>query len=68
MATAQQRLDNARDAYDRLMTGKAVRVFVDQNGERIEYAVANAARLAQYITQLEAQNGATTCGPMGVIS
>lgn len=63
----QQRLDAAEAAYDRLMTGKAVRVLVDQNGERVEFTPANAARLAAYILDLQQQLGLTrtrVIGPM----
>lgn len=68
MATLQEQLTEAQDAYHRLRTGKAVRVFVDQNGERVEYAVANAAGLAAYIEELKRQISPTTSntGPMRV--
>lgn len=49
----QARLDAAEAAYDKLMSGKAVRVLVDQNGERIEFTPANAGRLAAYILELQ---------------
>ena len=49
----QARLDAAEAAYDRLMTGKAPRVLVDQNGERLEFTPANAGRLAAYILELQ---------------
>jgi len=55
MACQQEKLEAAREAYHRLVTGKAVRVTVDQNGERVEFAVANASRLQAYIQQLEAE-------------
>lgn len=49
------------------MTGRAVRVVQDQNGERIEYTVANAPRLAAYINDLKRQLGiGTVSGPMRV--
>ncbi|RDD72896.1 MULTISPECIES: gpW family head-tail joining protein [Paracoccus] len=51
----RKRLNVAYEQYDKLMTGRAQRVIVDQNGERIEYAVANADRLERYIATLEAQ-------------
>lgn len=53
--TLQEQLDSAKIAYHSLMTGKAVRVAVDQNGERVEYTSANAERLRAYINELEAQ-------------
>lgn len=63
----ETRLANAEIAYDKLMTGKSTRVFVDQNGERIEYAVANASRLSAYIAELRRLLGKQTItGPMSV--
>lgn len=46
-------LQQAKSAYHDLQTGQSVRVFVDQNGERVEYSAANAVRLLGYIRQLE---------------
>lgn len=67
MATIAQQLAEAEAAYHQLMTGKAVRVVVDQNGERIEYVQANVAKLAAYIDQLKRQNDAAhSVGPMRV--
>ena len=63
----QARLDAAEAAYDKLMSGKAVRVLVDQNGERIEFTSANASRLAAYIVDLQTQLGLAqvrVVGPM----
>ena len=63
----QQRLAAAELAYDRLMTGKAPRVLVDQNGERIEFTPANAGRLKAYIVDLQTQLGLAqvrVVGPM----
>jgi hypothetical protein len=37
------------------MTGTAVRKFVDQNGESVEYSRANIAQLSSYITSLTAE-------------
>lgn len=48
-----QRLMEADQAYDRLVTGRSVREVVDQNGERVSYATANASRLLAYIQQLQ---------------
>ncbi|WP_425962742.1 gpW family head-tail joining protein [Rhizobium nepotum] len=53
--TLQARLDEAKAALHDLMTGRAVRVVVDQNGERVEYSVANRANLSAYIAMLEAE-------------
>ena len=51
----RKRLTVAYEQLDKLLTGRATRVIVDQNGERIEYAVANAERLESYIASLEAK-------------
>ncbi len=51
----RKRLNVAYEQYDKLITGRAQKVIVDQNGERIEYAIANADRLERYIASLEAQ-------------
>lgn len=56
-AALQTRLDEALAAYHELMTGTSARVVVDQNGQRVEYAVANAARLNAYILSLKSQLG-----------
>lgn len=53
LATIRERLTVARDQYHRLMTGKAIRVMVDQNGERVEYTAVSAANLQRYIKDLE---------------
>lgn len=63
----QQRLAAAEIAYDRLMSGKAPRVLVDGNGERVEFTPANAGRLAAYIVDLQTQLGLAqvrVIGPM----
>jgi hypothetical protein len=59
-------LNDARSAYHALMTGQQARVFVDQNGERIEYTASSAPRLAAYIAQLERTLSISTPGPMRV--
>lgn len=48
----QTRLTNAEAAYDQLVTGKAVRRTIDQNGESVEFTVANLATLSGYIRAL----------------
>ena len=64
--TLQQRIDDAKAAYHELLVGRAPKVVVDQNGERVEYTQANRAALAQYIADLEDQLAGTrrTRGPM----
>lgn len=46
------RLAEAQKAYHELMLGGSVRVYVDQNAERIEYTAANKQNLWNYIIQL----------------
>lgn len=70
MASQQQQLDSAREAYHNLITGRMARVVVDQNGERVEFTPANATRLQAYIQTLEAEcraaaSGGRTRGPFG---
>lgn len=48
-------LKKADEAYARLMTSGAVRVAVDQNGQRVEYSTANADKLLDYMATLQAQ-------------
>lgn len=66
-AYTQAQLDDARNAYHELLTGKSARVFVDQNGERVEFTSANRQSLAQYIAELQRclQQG-NPAGPMNV--
>jgi len=55
MTTLAEQLSEAQTAYHRLQIGEAALVFVDQNGERVEFNRASAPRLAAYITELERQ-------------
>lgn len=48
----KKQLDEATDAYHQLMTGGSVRVYVDQNAERIEYSASNKQNLWNYIISL----------------
>lgn len=41
-------------AYEALVSGKAVKRFIDQNGEQVEYTQANASGLLAYINSLKA--------------
>lgn len=59
-------LTDAELAYHELMTGKQARVFVDQNGERLEFTASSAPRLAGYIAELRRQLGVSAVGPMRV--
>lgn len=68
--TPAERLADAEAKYHQLLTGTLARVYVDQNGERIEYTSANAGRLSAYIQRLRQQvgsSGAGGTGPMGII-
>jgi hypothetical protein len=62
----ESRLADAEQAYHDLRCGKSARVFVDQNGERVEFAVANAGRLQAYIIELKKALGKPTglSGPL----
>jgi len=51
------RLAEAEQAYHNLMIGGVARVFVDQNGERIEYNTQTSRALAAYIDTLKSQLG-----------
>lgn len=66
-ATLTTRLEEAEAAYHSVLMGRSARVFVDQNGERIEYTASNATRLAAYIAELKRQLDCTTAtGPLNL--
>ena len=46
-------LEEARNAYHRIITGQSVTVVIDQNGERIEFQKANVSALAELIRKME---------------
>ena len=52
MATTEQLLADAEQAYHRLMTGTQVVEVHDQNGEVVKYNTASAPRLLSYIQSL----------------
>ena len=61
------RLAEARAAYHTVMTGGAVKVFVDQNGERVEYQQGSTRGLLAYIAGLEYQLGlGQPAGPLNI--
>ncbi len=65
--TLQEKLDDARATLHEWHMGRTARTYVDQNGERVEYAVGGLAKLRQYIEELERQiSGANPQGPMKV--
>lgn len=66
-AEALQWLREARQALHKLNMGQSAKVFVDQNGERIEYNSASVGQLTKYIRELEIALGlGGGVGPMGV--
>lgn len=73
IATYTAYLEAAEKAYHQLVIGGSVRVFVDQNSERIEYTAVNRNALLTYINQLRAALGKdpypvfTVAFPAGVI-
>jgi hypothetical protein len=54
IAAIKARIVKLEAAYDALISGTAVKRFVDQNGEQVEYTVANAAKLLAFINELKA--------------
>lgn len=67
MATTQELLADAKAAHHKLMTGQAVVKFRDSNGEEVSYSLANAGRLAIYISELERKlTNAAPLGPMRI--
>ncbi len=61
-------LADAEAAYHQYRMGQVVRVFVDQNGERIEYSATNIAGLRSYILELKNLLGQPSgiIGPLNV--
>lgn len=64
----QARLTEAETALHDIMLGGSVRVFVDQNGERVEYTATSADRLRAYIMNLRVSLGLPSgiVGPMNM--
>lgn len=59
------RLAEAETALHQITLGDKARVFVDQNGERVEFQAAHANRLRAYIEELKIALGKKTIsGPM----
>lgn len=68
LAPLATRIEEAKNQMHLLQTGKAARVVVDQNGERVEFSMTNIGQLRAYITELEAQlNAPATPVPYGPI-
>ena len=57
-----EQLAEMRSEYAALVSGNKARIIVDQNGERIEFTAANAARLYALIQEAAACLGSGT-GP-----
>lgn len=67
MADNATLLQQALDAKHKLVTGQLARVFMDQNGERVEYTSTSITALDKYIAQLQSLV-TPTCGvrrPLG---
>lgn len=60
------RLTEAEEAYHEYRMGRSARVFVDQNGERVEYAANNINGLRSYILEMKNLLGLTSgiVGPL----
>lgn len=58
-------LRDAENAYNSLMLGKQSRVYVDQNGERVEFTMQKAGDLKAYILQLRTLLGKPLHGILG---
>jgi hypothetical protein len=59
LATTAEKLAQAEEAKHKLVTGQLPRVFMDQNGERVEYTTTNLASLNAYIASLKAEIAGT---------
>ena len=66
LAILRAQLVLAEEAYFQLITGGQPKVFVDQNGERIEYHGGSAQKLAAYIALLKAKIGTGCLGPLNI--
>lgn len=53
MATQDEMLTEAKNAYHRLMLGESVVEVRDQSGESIRYQAATASKLLAYIRQMD---------------
>ena len=58
-------LRDAESAYNDLMIGRQARVYVDQNGERVEYSMQKAGDLKSYIVNLRTMLGRPLHGLIG---
>lgn len=51
-AAIRARITKLEAIYDDILSGRAIKKFVDQNGEQVEYSVANASKLRSFIDSL----------------
>lgn len=66
-ALYQTRLTDAEQSLHLIVTGQQAKVYVDQNGERVEYQMTNTDRLRAYIFELRTLLGKkTVVGPMNI--
>lgn len=63
--TLAERIAEAESAYHSLLTGVMPRVVLDQNGERVEFAATDAAKLYRYIQDLKSQMPSGNTGYSG---
>lgn len=54
-AALRTRIATLEAAYDDIVSGRAIKRFVDQNGEQVEYNSANASTLLAYIRNLKSE-------------
>lgn len=62
-ALLSKRLEAAEEAQFQYATGAQARVFVDQNGERIEFAAMSPTQLTKFIYLLKIELGLAISGP-----
>lgn len=61
-------LAEAEEAMQQLQIGQSARVYVDQNGERIEYTAANRKELRAYIERLRFEVDPSSTGrPLKIV-
>jgi len=63
--TNEEKLADAEAALHELNLGRSARVFVDQNGEKLEFTAANRGALRTYIEELKATIASHTVGADG---
>ncbi len=65
--TTAEKIVEVETAIHQIVSGQQVRVFVDQNGERVEFQTTNIQRLRAYYAELLAlQSGSSRSpGPIG---